>query len=397
MARPADPASPVPARSREPVPGAPLRVLALIDSLDWGGAELLLGDLAGTGPQAGIELKVAYLRSGAADPGASRLRSRGLEPVVVPIDSLLARSARRTVERHLAAVGPDLVHTHLQYADVLGGLAARRLGIPCVSTIHVTASSSGARAWVKAQLAAAVRRRCARRVIAVSDDVRRTYLAQAREQPERVITVRNGIAADRRPGAGRSLRRRLGIAPEQLVVGTVGVLRPGKGIDLALAAAASLRPRFPGLRLLVVGDGPERMELQRRARGLGDCVIFTGHRQDVMELLDAMDVLVHPSSFDAFPTVLLEAMAARVPIASRAVGGIPEIVEHPRTGLLVDPSAGVAELAEALARLLGDSERRRRLGEAGRARFESEFTAESWAARLRAAYDDALGASRAPR
>ena len=373
-----------------PAPGAPLRVLALIESLGWGGAEMLLGDFAAAGAEAGIELEVAYLRAGGSDPGAARLRSRGLEPALLPITGLLERSARRTVHNHVAAVWPQLVHTHLQYADILGGLAARRLGIPSVSTIHLTQLESAARERLKAKLAATVRRRCARRVIAVSEAARRAYVTDAGEAPERVVTVRNGIVAETRPGAGKAAREQLGIARDQLVVGMVSVLRPGKGHDIAIAAVAALRPRFAGLRLLIVGDGPSRAEVERLAAPLGDAAVLTGHRDDVMELLDATDVLVHPSRFDAFPTVLLEAMAARVPVLSTGVGGIPEIVSDGVSGVLVDPSGGAGELAEALAPLLGLREERRRLGEAGRARFEQEFTARSWAERTRAVYDAAL-------
>ncbi len=374
----------------------PLRVLALIDSLTWGGAEMLLADFAAGGTQAGIELEVAYLQAVAHEPAAARLRNRGVEPVLVPIRGLLHSSARRTVRRHLAAVAPQIVHTHLRYADVLGGLAARRLGIPSVSTIHVMEPESGPRERVKDRLAAGVRRRCARRVIAVSEAARRAYLSASGESPSRLVTVPNGVVAEPRPGAGRMARERLGIAPHHLVVTMVSVLRPGKGHDVATKAVLALGRRFPELRLLIVGDGPSRPEVERLVAPLGEAAILTGHSDEVMELLDGTDVLVHPSRFDAFPTVLLEAMAARVPLVSTAVGGIPEILAGGQGGILVDPSGGASELTEALAPLLADGDRRRRLGEAGRERFELEFTARSWAERTRAVYDAALEAPTPP-
>lgn len=369
-----------------------LRVLALIDSLDRGGAELLLADFAVGGAQAGIELEVAYLQAGGGDSAAARLRSRGLEPVLVPIRGLLQRSARRAVRHHVAAVAPQIVHTHLQYADVLGGLAAHRLGIPAISTIHVTEPASGPRERLKERLAAGVRRRCATRVIAVSDATRRAYLARSSEPPDRLVTVRNGSAARARPGAGRAARGRLGLGPDQPVVAMVSVLRPGKGHALAIQAAQALRPHFPELRLLIVGDGPSRSEVERLAAPLREAAVLTGHRTDVMELLDAADVLVHPSRFDAFPTVLLEAMAAGVPVVATAVGGIPEILADGHGGRLVEPSLGAEGIADALARLLRDPALRARLGRAGRERFDREFTAASWAQRTRAVYDAAAGA-----
>lgn len=372
--------------------GPPIRVLAVIDSLTWGGAEMLLGDLAAGGAEVGIELEVAYLRAGDGDPAAGRLRGRGLEPVLISIRGLLHRSAQRAVATHVATVAPQIVHTHLQYADVLGGLAARRLGLPSVSTLHVTETGRGPREWLKWRLAASVRRRCATRVIAVSDAARHAYTAASRERPGRLVTVRNGIVAQPLPGAGVAAREQLGLASDQLVVAMVSVLRPGKGHEVAIRAVDALRSRFPALRLLIVGDGPSRSEVERLAAPLGQAAILTGHRDDVMALLDAVDVLVHPSRFDALPTALLEAMAARVPVISSAVGGIPEILDGGASGTLVDPAGGASELSEALARLLSDAAARRRLGEAGRARFEREFTARSWAERMREVYDSVLGA-----
>ena len=353
---------------------------------------MLLGDFAAGGAQVDIELEVAYLGSCGGDASAARLRGHGLEPKLVPIRGLLHRSAHRAVCRHVARVAPHIVHTHLQYADVLGGLAARRLGVPSVSTIHVTETESGLREWVKSQLAASVRRRCATRVIAVSDAARRAYAATTSEHTGRVVTVRNGVVAEPRYGAGAAARERLGLAPEHLVVTMVSVLRPGKGHDVAIQAVDSLRSRFPKLRLLIVGDGAARAEVERLAAPLGPAAIMAGHRDDVMELLDAADVLLHPPRFDALPTVLLEAMAARVPAVCTAVGGIPEILAGEEAGALVDPSGGASELAEALARLLSDRDMRRRLGEAGRARFEREFTVRRWAERMREVYDSVLEA-----
>ena len=116
-----------------------------------------------------------------------------------------------------------------------------------------------------------------------------------------------------------------------------------------------------------------------------------GHRTDVMQLLDASDVLVHPSEADAFPTALIEAMAASVPVVATAVGGIPEIVVDGETGVLVPGPATAAQLTAALEPLVTDAELRARMGAAGRARYEREFTVETWARRTRELYDRILG------
>jgi glycosyltransferase involved in cell wall biosynthesis len=250
----------------------------------------------------------------------------------------------------------------------------------------------GTRERAKALLAARVRRGCAARVIAVSDSARDAYLATGWDASARVVTVRNGTAARAQPGAGAALRAELGLDPGDLVAGIVTVLRPGKGHDVALAAVSALRERFPRLRLLVAGDGPAAPEVRRLAASLAGAAILTGHRADVMAVLDALDVLVHPSRADALPTVLLEAMAAGVPVVATAVGGIPEIVEHGRTGILLDPAVGGSELAAALAPLLADAGLRHRLAGESRRRLDAQFTAERWLARIRALYDEVLRA-----
>jgi glycosyltransferase involved in cell wall biosynthesis len=113
-----------------------------------------------------------------------------------------------------------------------------------------------------------------------------------------------------------------------------------------------------------------------------------------MAVLDATDVLVHPSHFDAFPTTLLEAMSASVPVVATAVGGMLEIVEDGVSGVLIGPPPTAHELAAAIERLIADPGLRGRLAAAGRARYEREFEASGWARRVRGVYDDVL--SRAP-
>ncbi len=377
-----------------PARATSLRVHVLIDSLTWGGAETLLGDLAAGAPSAGIELSVGYLRDIDGSPAALRLREQGIEPELVAVDRLLDRRAVLRVRRHLARVRPDVLHTHLELADVFGLMAGRSLGLPSLSTIHlVTHRSSidgGRRGLAKARFAAFVRRHAAARVVAVSEASRVAYIETGWDVPRRVVTVHNGVARALVPGAGARVRRELGIDADALVLSTVTVLRPGKGHDVVFEAVQELLPRFPGLRLVVLGDGPDRERIQALARRLGAVVVMPGHRHDVMAVLEATDVLVHPTLMDAFPTALLEAACARVPVVASAVGGIPEIVEDGVTGFLIDAPPSAAALARRLEMLLADEALRRGVGERAEARFVERFTAELWAGRLRDAYDEVL-------
>lgn len=382
-----------------PVPGPAdaLRVHILIDSLTWGGAEMLLADLAVGAAAAGIRLSVGYMRDVDQSPAAVRLRERGVQPKLVPVRRMLEPGALPRLRAHLRRMQPDLVHTHLGLADVLGTLAARSLGIPAVSTIHLVAGQTtgrpldaSGRGMAKMRLAAFVRRHATARVIAVSNAARDAYLQAGWDSAGHVVTVHNGIAREPHPGAGAAARAELGIAPDALVVSTVTVLRQDKGHDVVFAAIAKLLPRFPQLRLLVLGDGSAREQIRTLAKPLGKAAIFTGHRGDVMSVLAATDVLLHPTLMDAFPTALLEAAAAQVPVIATGVGGIPEIVRDGQTGFLLPFPPAARPLVERLEPLLRDADLRRLVGRAARERFEQRFTAAHWAMHLRDVYDSVL-------
>lgn len=372
----------------------PLHVHVLIDSLRLGGAETLVAEFARGARAAGIRVSVGYLHSGGA--AIKRLREVGVEPIHVPVSSLLRPRDHKAVREHLKSVRPDLLHTHLGYADLLGGLAARRLGIPSVSTLHIAEWGGTLRERAKLRLMALARRRCASRIIAVSDAARHSYISMGWDRAERVVTVHNGISdlTTVQAGAGAALRRQLGIAPDELVLCMVSVLRRGKGHEATAAAMELLLAEgsFPRLRLLIVGDGPERAEIESATARLGNRVLFAGYREDVIDVLGAVDVLVHPSSIDAFPTALLEAMSARVPIVATAVGGIPEAVIDSETGVLVTAPATAQALVSALEQLLADPQMRLRMGASGRERFEAEFTLDRWISRLLPVYETVLRA-----
>jgi glycosyltransferase involved in cell wall biosynthesis len=372
-----------------------LRVLTVIDGLGPGGAEALLADLARAAAAAGLELAVVYLRDTGGSPAAARLRAAGQEPVLLPMSGPMGARVLPALIRHIRRLRPDVIHTHLGYADLLGALAGRAAGVPTVCTLHLAQWDAPTTGQQQLQLALfrAARRFGHDRVFAVSRAVREAYLAESGDAPDHVAVLHNGVTGHVAPGAGRRVRAELGLGPADTVVTMLSVLRPGKGHEAALAAVGRLHSTYPGLRLLICGDGPERDRLGALAGRLAVPVVFAGHRNDVMAVLDATDVLLHPSAHDAFPTALLEAQAARVPVVATAVGGIPEIVSG-ADGVLVQPPPERDRLVAALTPLLIDPAIRERLGWAGRARFDAMFNAAAWAGRLRTQYDQVLAARR---
>ena len=181
------------------------------------------------------------------------------------------------------------------------------------------------------------------------------------------------------------MRRELGLAPDDLVVAMISALRPEKGHDIALDVVRSLRDVYPSLRLLIVGRGGLADQIASQAADLGDRVVMAGMRHDVMRVFDAADVCLQPSRTDAFPTTLIEAMAASVPVLATAVEGIPEIITDGETGVLVPAPPRAQAFADALGALLEDPDRRRRLARAARARIRttSHLRGRGWRARAR--------------
>lgn len=352
-----------------------------------GGAETLLPRFAAAAPKAGIHLEVACLQELDGNPAAAPLYELGLAPVNLNLTGRQGPRALRAVRRHIARARPQVVHTHLGTSDVLGSLAARSLAIPAVSTIHA-ATWSG-----RLDLRRRAVKHCAARVIAVSETAREEYLRRGWAREGQIVTIHNGIDVDPCPGAGAEVRRELGLRPDDLVVGMVSALRPEKGHDTALEVVGRLRSRFPQLRLLIVGRGDLSDEIRARAASLGDAVVMAGLRHDVMRVFDAIDVCLQPSRADAFPTTLIEAMAASVPVVAAAVGGIPEIVGDGRTGVLVPAASRPEAFVEALDRLLRDPVRRGELAAAGRHEYEQRFTAIPWVRSTRALYDAVLAES----
>jgi len=168
---------------------------------------------------------------------------------------------------------------------------------------------------------------------------------------------------------------------------TVACLREGKRIDVLIAAAPRILARHPDIEIQIVGDGPCREALIALARSAGVLprVQFMGHRDDVPAILTASDLFVLPSASEASPNVVLEAMAARLPVVATRVGGIPELVDDGVTGHLVPPSDPDA-LATAILDLLDHPNRAAAFGQAGRMRIAREYSFDRMVAQFEALY-----------
>jgi len=204
---------------------------------------------------------------------------------------------------------------------------------------------------------------------------------------ERIEVIHNGVDTGKYhpavPSEGGALRESFGIGPSDTVMTTVASLKPAKRVDLLLRAVARCIRANPGVRVLLVGDGPDRAELEQLARRIGmtERVVFAGIRDDVDDILRMSDVLVLSSRVgtETFPNVVLEAMASGLPVVSTDVGSVREMIDE-SCGLIVPPEDEDA-LAEAIGQLAADPEMRRRLGRRGREVVEERFTLEAMCAK----------------
>ncbi len=367
-----------------------IHVLHVIKGLGRGGAERLLEQGERHVDRDRFRLSYVYFleRKGAL---AGVLRGLGGEVTLIrargPLGMALSvgRLARLMRQRRI-----DLIHAHLPLSAAVARLAGRRAGLPVVYTEHNLQERH--HPWSRRANRATWRLQ--RQVIAVSSAVEESLRRNVGDRvPIRV--VRNGVPVEelvRDPEAARSFRERLGIDPLAPLVGQIAVFRPEKRLDLWLEAAAELRRRVPDCRFVLVGDGPERRALEARATALslGGAVRFTGLLEDVRPALSALDVLLISSRFEGLPLVLLEAMAAAVPVVATAVGGIPEAVIDGRTGLLVE-DADAGRLAAATAELLGAPERRRQMASAAVEAVTANFSSRAMQRGLEALYQEVLG------
>lgn len=240
----------------------------------------------------------------------------------------------------IAALKPDIVHTHLAAAGIVGRLAARSCGVPhVVSTLHNVSDWTERRAHPLRALDRATLR-LADRICAVSDAVGTAVANVAPHLSARTLTVRNGVSLEdfRVSGDEReNARARMGFAPADFVIATVARLEPYKGIETLLRAAAAAADKAPMLQLLIVGDGSDRPRLECLAESLGIAAwtTFTGTRDDVPRMLASADIFAMPSHSEGLGVAAIEALAAGLPVLASRVGGLPEIIEDTVCGRLL--------------------------------------------------------------
>ena len=296
-----------------------------------------------------------------------------------------------------------IVHTHTAKAGFLGRLAAKMAGVPIIiHTLHGLTFHPFRPPIAQAlyiffeKMAAGV----TDRFIAVGEDLRRQYVQKGIGRPAQYTMIRTGMDIDRFLQAGhlsvevlRQKREEFGLTPADVVIGLAARLEPGKGQQYLFQAASQLVARFPHVKLLLVGDGPDRARLVNlvNALQLERHVIFAGFRRDIAEVIAIFDLAVCTSLWEGLPRVLVQYAAAGKPIVAFAIPGVVELVKNGVNGLTV-PLKDVAGLAARLLFLLEHPADARNMGRAGRQGIDAGWRVETMLTRLIEEYHALLGA-----
>lgn len=366
----------------------------------YGADRILLSQMTGLG-QRGWDVRLilpddvepGWLSAAAEDAGipTERLalavaRRRYLRPAGLPGYLVAIARARGALRSAIRRDRPAIVHINTS-ALLVGAVLGRPSGVRLVWQIHEIVVRPRPMAW----LFRIVPMVTADRVIAVSDAVRRHLLAVS-HRPSRIVTIRNGIPA-RVPDPLPALT-----GEDGPLVAYVGRLNRWKGYELFVEAVAHVAPQFPAARFVMAGDPPpgeawRTVDLADRIHlaGLDGRIRPLGFVAGGAAVFDAADIAVVPSTWpDPFPTVILEAMRAGCAVIAADHGGASEMIDAAGGGGLLVPPGDAAALADAIATLLGDADRRAAMGAAARRRVGADFTTDRMVDQLERLYADVL-------
>ena len=313
-------------------------------------------------------------------PVAIKPRERGTDPLRVLRCCLL-------IFLFLRGRPFDLIHTHGYFADIITTVSAKILGIPHLCTCHGFISSGR---WLNVYNSIdRVALRFADRIIAVSSSIK-SDLVKSGIRAGNIAVIRNAVEMVSQEELKKiqcERRGLLGIRSDEFVVGYLGRLSKEKGVQYLIEASALLCKEGENVRTLIIGDGGEKKNLEDQARyyNIWDRVNFLGFEKEPGKWLPTLDAFVLPSLTEGTPMAMLEAMSCGLPVIASAVGGIPDIVQPMRNGILI-PAGQPAEIAKSVSMLQKDEALRRMLGAKGKRTVEEKYNRKDWMKQIEREY-----------
>jgi len=288
----------------------------------------------------------------------------------------------------LSAEKFHIVHSHGYFADIIGIIVSRILKIPHIATCHGFISNDIIlKIYNKIDKLSL---RFCNRVIAVTDEIRKELIHNGIKE-SKVITIRNAtdnISSTTDIFMVKTEKKRLlNVRENYFIIGYVGRLSKEKGIKYLINAGKILKERIKYFKILIIGSGPERENLETISLKLGlkENITFTGFLSDVEQWIQTLDVLVLPSLTEGTPLALLEAMSCAIPVVATNVGGVPEIIESGKNGILVEPR-NAKELADAICMLQKDELLRLKLGKEAQVTVQNQYGVQNWIKRIEDEY-----------
>jgi glycosyltransferase involved in cell wall biosynthesis len=347
--------------------------MQVVHDLNFGGMQRVVVDLCSKVDPSRFKMSVCCLEE--FGPNFTEVECKGIPVFLVKknagVDYLLPFRLRRL----FVGQKVKIVHTHGENPFFYGTIGAKLGRIPVI--IHTDHARGIFPVAQKEMISEWILSWFADRIVAVSSGVKSDLVKYEHINPDKILVINNGIDGGKyRIDIGREKKRtELGIDKNNTVIGTTVRLAEQKGICYLIEAAGLLSEEFEDFKVIIVGDGKCREDLEKQARdcGLEKKVIFTGFRSDVPEIMQIIDIYVLPSIWEGHPLVLLEAMASGKPIVATDISGNRDAVENGHTGFLVPPR-DPKELANALKKLLEDEALRRKMGAMGYEKFQNQFT-----------------------
>ena len=367
------------------------KILHLISSSGFLGAESVVLELAKENAAAGQCVTIGAFKN-LSNPHLELVNAAstlGLKVEIFPCRRYFDPKTILLIRAFIFRNQINIIHSH-GYKGNFYALMAARGKIPWVITCH-----NWTRTTFKLKVYALLDRlliRFATKVVAVSEEIV-SELHRWGVPAHKMSVIDNGIDLHKFSGQKRNyaLKECFGIEEKSKVIGAVARLTKEKGHIYLIEAAKNIVSVLPGTTFLIVGDGNERDQLEKRVMNLGlkDKVIFAGQREDINDILSILDIFVLPSLTEGLPIALLEALASRLPVVATNVGAVPKVIIDRRTGLLVE-SRSAKSLSDAISELLVNPERAREFGYQGYRKVEREFSSKSMAERYFNLYREAL-------
>ena len=372
-----------------------INVCQIISGDLWAGAEVQMYTLMETLiRQPDLHLSAIVLNHGKL---ASKLMELGLDVAVLDESRSDFVKLRRLTIEYLRDKNIDIIHSHRFKENILAASIRKRCKVKyLVQTVHGIGEPRRGIVAIKSRLMASFNRAVTRRyfdkIITVSDDIQQQL--GGHYPASKLITIHNAVDPDRiKPASDRrAVREQFGISPDTPLIGAAGRMVPVKAYDFFLSMAHIILESNPDVRFMLIGDGPLKQSLQDMAvkMNIQDKVIFPGFRDDIIDIVNALDIFVFSSFHEGVPMALLEAMALKKAVVSTAVGGICEVLQDGVSGSLVEPRSPQA-LADACLTLLGDKGLMEKYASNAFERLSAEFSSNILGGRVSSLYNGLIG------